>query len=64
MKIEEIDNNLFLVDIIWDAINYENGIDAVSGVSADIMIPVQYVHQLQQVLRLAGMAELANNFKV
>ena len=30
----------------------------------DIVIPVKYVHQLQQVLRLAGMTELANNFKV
>lgn len=27
----EIDNNLFLVDIIWDAINYENGIDTTTG---------------------------------
>ena len=34
------------------------------GVYADILIPVKYVHQLQQVLRLAGMTELANNFKV
>ena len=32
--------------------------------SADIIIPVKYVHQIQQVLRLAGMTELANNFKV
>ena len=30
----------------------------------DIAIPVIYVHQLQQVLRLAGMTELANNFKI
>ena len=30
----------------------------------DIVIPVKYVHQLQQVLRIAGMTELANNFKV
>ena len=34
------------------------------GVYSDILIPVKYVHQLQQVLRLAGMSELANNFKV
>ena len=34
------------------------------GVYSDILIPVKYVHQLQQVLRLAGMTELANNFKV
>ena len=34
------------------------------GVYSDIVIPIKYVHQLQQVLRLAGMTELANNFKV
>ena len=54
----------FAYDTLTICFNYENGIDAVSGVSADIMIPIQYVHQLQQVLRLAGMTELANNFKV
>lgn len=44
---------------IW--IDYEENND---GVYSDILIPVQYVHQLQQVLRLAGMTEMANNFKV
>ena len=34
------------------------------GVYADIVISCKYVHQLQQVLRLAGMTELANNFKI
>ena len=34
------------------------------GAYADICIPCKYVHQLQQVLRIAGMTELANNFKV
>lgn len=34
------------------------------GVYSDIVIPIKYVHQLQQVLRLAGMTELANNFKI
>ena len=34
------------------------------GVYSDILIPCKYVHQLQQVLRLAGMTELADNFKV
>ena len=34
------------------------------GVYSDILIPIKYVHQFQQVLRLAGMTELANNFKV
>ena len=44
---------------IWIA--YEENSD---GVYADILVPCKYVHQLQQVLRLAGMTELANNFKV
>ena len=44
---------------IWIA--YEENSD---GAYADILVPCKYVHQLQQVLRLAGMTELANNFKV
>lgn len=43
---------------IW--FNYKEN----DGVYADILVPCKYVHQLQQVLRLAGMTELANNFKV
>ena len=27
-------------------------------------VAIKYVHQIQQVLRLAGMTELANNFKI
>lgn len=42
-------------------LNYEKDDDRVFS---DIVIPVKYVHQLQQVLRIAGMTELANNFKV
>ena len=44
---------------IWIA--YEENSD---GVYADILVPCKYVHQLQQVLRLAGMTDMANNFKV
>lgn len=44
---------------IWN--EYEPNND---GVYSDIVIPVKYVHQLQQVLRLAGMTDMANNFKV
>ena len=44
---------------IW--FNYEKNND---GMYSDIVIPVNYVHQLQQVLRLAGMTDMANNFKV
>ena len=42
--------------IIW--FNYEKGL------YADIIIPIKYVHQLQQVLRLAGMTDMSNNFKI
>ena len=44
---------------IW--LDYEKDND---GVYSDILVPCKYVHQLQQVLRLAGMTELANNFKM
>ena len=44
---------------IW--IDYEKDSD---GLYSDIVVPCKYVHQLQHVLRLAGMTELANNFKV
>lgn len=41
---------------ISDKINYRS--------LPNMEIPVKYVHQLQQVLRLTGMTELANNFKI
>lgn len=44
---------------IW--LDYEKNND---GVYSDIVIPCKYVHQLQQVLRFAGMTDLANNFIV
>ena len=44
---------------IWFNYNKHN-----KEVCSDILVPCNYVHQLQQVLRLAGMTELANNFKV
>ena len=44
---------------IW--FNYDKGDD---GANADISIPIKYTHQLQQVLRLAGMTDMANNFKI
>ena len=34
------------------------------GVYSDILIPIKYVHQLQQVLRIAGLTDMANNFKI
>lgn len=43
---------------IW--LDYENN----DGVYSDILIPCKYVHQLQQALRLAGLTDMANNFKV
>lgn len=30
----------------------------------NVIIPVKYVHQVQQVLRVIGLDELANNFKI
>ena len=53
--------------LIWDLgrlsiwFDYEKCND---GVYADIFIPCKHVHQLQQVLRLAGLTDMANNFKV
>lgn len=44
---------------IW--FNYEKGND---GSNADISIPIKYVHQLQQALRIVGLNEMANNFKI
>ena len=38
--------------------------DKEEGAYANIVIPIEYVHQLQQVLRLAGLTDMANNFKV
>lgn len=34
------------------------------GVFSVVTLPCKYVHQLQQILRLAGMTNMANNFKV
>lgn len=44
---------------IWNEYEPDN-----DGVYSDIVIPVKYVHQFQQVLRLAGLTDMANNFKV
>ena len=44
---------------IWFDDEYYN-----NGVIADMIVPCKYVHQFQQVLRLAGMTDMANNFKV
>ena len=34
------------------------------GVFSSVTVPCKCVHQLQQILRLAGMTDMANNFKV
>lgn len=44
---------------IWFA--YGETIDIVFS---DVAAPCKYVHQLQQVLRIAGMTDMANKFKV
>ena len=38
--------------------------ETIDIVFSDITAPCKYVHQLQQVLRLAGMTDMANNFKI
>lgn len=47
-----------VLSIWFDNESYNN------GVIADIIVPCKYVHQLQKVLRLAGMTDMANNFKI
>lgn len=53
--------------LIWNygilsiLLNYKKDDDRVFS---DMFIPVKYVHQLQQVLRIAGLMDMANNFKV
>ena len=44
---------------IWLAYGESN-----DGVFSDVTLPCKYIHQLQQALRLAGMTDMANNFKV
>ena len=44
---------------IWLAYGESN-----DGIFSDVTLPCKYVHQLQQALRLAGMTDIANNFKV
>ena len=38
--------------------------DANDGVFSDVTVPCKYVHQLQQVLRLVGLTDMTNNFKI
>ena len=45
---------------IW--LDWEEGKD--DGAYANIAMPCKYAHQLQQALRLAGMTDMANNFKI
>ena len=38
--------------------------EAIDIVFSDVTAPCKYVHQLQRALRLAGLTDMANNFKV
>ena len=38
--------------------------ETIDIVFSDVVLPCKYVHQLQGALRLAGLNEMANNFKV
>ena len=44
---------------IWLAYGESN-----DGVFSNVTVPCKYVHQLQQVLRLIGLSDIADNFKV
>ena len=44
---------------IWLAYGEANDV-----VFSDVVLPCKYVHQLQGALRLAGLTDMANNFKV
>ena len=44
---------------IWLAYGESN-----DGVFSDVTLPCKYIHQLQQALRIAGLTDMANNFKV
>ena len=58
VKDEEDTHLEFKRDTLTIWFNYE------TGNYLDIALSVIYVHQLQQALRLAGMTEVANNFKM
>lgn len=49
-------------DVLYIWLDWEKDKD--DGAYANIAIPIKYVHQFQQALRLAGMIDMANNFKV
>lgn len=38
--------------------------EANDGVFSDVIVPCKYVHQFQQLLRLVGLSEIVDNFKV
>ena len=61
VKDEGINHLLWSYGILSIFLDYEKDDDRMFP---DIVIPVKYVHQLQQVLRIAGMTDMANNFKV
>ena len=44
---------------IWLAYGESN-----DGVFSDVIVPCKYAHQFQQALRLVGLTDMANNFKV
>ena len=61
VKDEDGNHLLWSYGILSIFLDYEKDDDRMFS---DVTVPCKYVHQLQQVLRLAGMAELANNFKI
>ena len=68
----DIKDYAFVKDVGRHHLNWRQGVlciwfnyDERNGFKhTDTVITVKYVHQFQQVLRLAGLNEMANNFKV
>ena len=57
------------IHIVW---NWDEGTLSIwinysldeEGTNPNLIVPVRYVHELQDALRLVGLNEIANNFKV
>ena len=62
VKDEDVNHLMWNGEVLAIWIDWEEGKE--DGAFADIAIPIKYVHQLQQALRLVGMIDMANSFKV
>ena len=62
VKDESRNHLMWNSDVLYIWLDWEKDKD--DGAYANIAMPIKYAHQLQQALRLAGMTDMANNFKV